>query len=91
MTVTYKHGLLVRYGPGRDYTEIESPLVSAVKDTDWWYRKDSVTTDASGFVWAEVYLRYLVDGRSTGWIMVSDALGNHFTEPEIDDPQVFAG
>lgn len=91
VTVTYKYGLLVRYGPGRDYKEIASPLVSAVKDTDWWYRQDSVTTDASGFVWAEVYLRYLVDGRSTGWIMVSDALGNYFTEPEIDGPPSFAG
>ena len=38
VTVTYKYGLLVRYGPGRDYKEIESPLVSAVQDTDWWYR-----------------------------------------------------
>jgi hypothetical protein len=26
-----------------------------------------------------------VDGRSTGWIMVGDSLGNHFTEPEIDN------
>ena len=91
VTVTYKHGLLVRYGPGRDYKEMASPLVSAVKDTDWWYRLDSVTTDSSGFVWAEVYLRYVVDGRSTGWIMVADALGNHFTDPEIDASQAYAG
>jgi LysM repeat protein len=85
VTVTYKYGLLVRYGPGRDYKEIASPLVSAVKGTQWWYRLDSVTTDASGFVWAEVYLRFMVDGRTTGWIMVADRLGNHFTEPEINN------
>jgi LysM repeat protein len=85
VTVTYQYGLLVRYGPGRDHKEIVSPLVSAVKGTQWWYRKDSVTTDASGFVWAEVYLRFLVDGRSTGWIMVADRLGNHFTDPEINN------
>jgi len=84
VTVTYQYGLLVRYGPGRDQKEIVSPLVSAVKGTQWWVRKDSITTDASGFVWAEVYLRFVVDGRTTGWIMVADQLGNHFTDPEID-------
>jgi LysM repeat protein len=85
VTVTYQYGLLVRYGPGRDQKEIVSPLVSAVKGTQWWVRKDSVTTDASGFVWAEVYLRFVVDGRTSGWIMVGDRLGNHFTEPEINN------
>ena len=84
VTVVYKYGLLVRYGPSRDYKEIASPLVSAVKGTDWWYRVGSVTTDSSGFVWAEVYLRFVVDGRATGWIMVGDALGNHFTDPAIN-------
>ncbi|MGE5251812.1 MAG: LysM peptidoglycan-binding domain-containing protein, partial [Bacteroidota bacterium] len=56
LKVTYQHGLLVRTGPGKSYSEIVSPYVSAVKNTNWWYRKSSVTVDSSGFVWVEVKL-----------------------------------
>lgn len=84
LKVTYRHGLLVRTGPGRTYSEIVSPFVSAVRNTNWRYNKDSLTVDAKGLVWAEVALDRTVNGRSTGWIMVRDQLGNYFTEPHID-------
>ncbi len=83
LKVTYGHGLLVRTGPGINYSEIKSQYVSAVKFSTWQYRKDSVTTDSIGFVWVEVTLSPLVSGYSTGWILVRDSLGNYFTEPEI--------
>jgi LysM repeat protein len=84
LTVTYKYGLIVRTGPGRSNPEIQSPLVGAVKDSTWYYNKLTITRDSSGFVWAEIALGNVIDGRTTGWIMVSDYLGNFFTEPNID-------
>lgn len=82
LKVTYGKGLLVRTGPGKDYAEIHSPLVSAVKNSEWRY--GTVTTDTKGMVWAEVRLNPLVVGYSTGWILVRDHLGNYFTDPQID-------
>lgn len=84
LKVTYRYGLLVRTGPGKTYSEIVSPFVSAVKNTNWRYNKDSLSVDAKGFVWAEVALDRTVNGHATGWIMVRDQLGNYFTEPHID-------
>jgi LysM repeat protein len=84
LKVSYSHGLLVRTGPGRNFPEIVSPLVSAVQDTVWLYRKTSVTVDSTGFVWAEVALPQMVNGYSTGWILVKDELGKYFTIPNID-------
>ena len=54
LKVTSVPGLLVRAGPGRNYSEIVSPLVSAVNDTTWRYRKSSITVDSTGLVWVEV-------------------------------------
>ena len=84
LKITSVPGLLVRAGAGMNYSEIKSPFVSAVKDTYWRYRKDSVTVDSTGLVWVEVALSQMVNGYSTGWIMVRDQLGSHFTEPKID-------
>jgi LysM repeat protein len=84
LEVTSGPGLLVRSGPGRNFSEIVSPFVSAVKDTTWRYRKSSITVDSSGLVWVEVALPQMVNGYSTGWILVRDTLGSHFTEPNID-------
>ena len=78
----FGRGLLVRTGPGRNYSEIVSPFVSAVKNTDWRYRPDSLTTDSMGFVWVEVQVSPL-SGYSTGWILVRDSLGNYFTRPNL--------
>lgn len=83
LKVTYQHGLLVRTGPGKSYPEIVSVLVSAVKNTNWRYNKTTITTDASGFVWAEVLLSP-GSGYNTGWIIVRDRLGSYLTKPGID-------
>ncbi len=82
LQVTYGHGLRVRTGPGLNYPEILSPFVSAVKFTNWQYRKDSLTTDPTGFVWVQVVLNPL-SGYSTGWILTQDSLGDYFTRPNI--------
>jgi len=84
LKVVYKHGLLVRTGPSRNYAEIKSSLVSAVKGSTWQYRKNSVTIDSEGFVWVEVLLSQTVNGLSTGWIIVKDGLGGYYTEPNIN-------
>jgi len=84
LKVTSVPGLLVKTGPGRNFSEIRSPFVSAVKDSTWRYRKSSVTVDSEGLVWVEVALSQMVNGYSTGWIMVRDTLGTHFTDPNID-------
>jgi LysM repeat protein len=83
LEVTYGHGLLVRSGPGQNFSEIKSQYVSAVKFSKWQYRKNSLTTDSVGFIWVEVTLSPLVSGYSTGWIMVRDSLGTYFTFPNI--------
>lgn len=84
LKVTYGDGLLVRTGPGKGYPEIHSALVSAVVNTEWQYKRYTVTMDAKGLVWAEVILNPLVVGYSTGWVLVRDYLGNYFTDPHID-------
>ncbi len=82
LTVTEGHGLRVRTGPGLNYPEILSPFVSAVKFTNWQYRKASLTTDPTGFVWVQVVLNPM-SGYSTGWILTRDSLGNYFTRPNL--------
>jgi LysM domain len=87
LKVTSGPGLLVRAGPGMNFIEIRSPFVSAVNNSEWRFRKNSVTIDSTGLVWVEVTLSQQVNGFSTGWIMVRDQLGTHFTDPNIDpDP-----
>ncbi len=84
LKVTYGHGLIVRTGPGMNYPEIQSPLISAVRKTTWQYIKNSMTMDSStGFVWVEINLGQTVNGYSTGWIVVRDGLGNYLTDPNI--------
>jgi LysM repeat protein len=82
LKVTSGHGLRVRTGPGRTYPEILSPFVSAVKFTDWRYRKNSVTIDSMNFVWVEVQLNP-ASGYAVGWILTRDSLGDYFTRPNI--------
>jgi LysM repeat protein len=84
LRVTSGHGLIVRTGAGTSYSEIHSPLVAALNHSHWWYLKNTVTVDSTGLVWVEIQLSPLVSGYTTGWIMVRDSLGNHFTEPMID-------
>lgn len=82
LKVTYGHGLLVRTGPGKNFPEIVSPLVGALKDEVFRYRKNSITFDSSGLVWVEIQLNP-ASGFAAGWIMTRDALGQYFTRPAI--------
>ncbi len=82
LVVTYGHGLRVRTGPGTNFPEILSPFVSAVKFSNWAYRKASLTTDATGFVWVQIVLNP-ASGYSTGWILTRDSLGDYFTRPNL--------
>ena len=84
LKITYGYGMLVRAGPGKNYAEIQSPLVSAVYGTEWKYRKNSVTVASMGYVWVEVTLNPLAQVYTAGWILVRDTLGKYYTEPNIN-------
>ncbi len=85
LTVTYGKGLLVRTGPGTTYPEIVSQFVSAVKGSKWTYRKNSLTTDPTQFVWVEIQLNPN-SGYTTGWILTRDSLGAYYTNPQLGAP-----
>ncbi|MDQ3004039.1 MAG: LysM peptidoglycan-binding domain-containing protein [Chloroflexota bacterium] len=78
LTIAYKHGLFVRSAPGG------SIIASALNNTEWRYKKDSIFIDSKWKVWTEVTLSPPVKGYSTGWILVKDQLGTYFTDPQID-------
>jgi LysM repeat protein len=79
--ITYKKGLFVRSGPGKDYDIINSALFRTV----WQYRTSSVFMDAKGQVWAEVTIVTPPQNTlSSGWILVKDNRGNYFTNPNLD-------
>jgi LysM repeat protein len=84
LKVTNKKGLNIRTGPRADLPTIQSPTASAVYQSAWLYRKNSITVDGLGFVWAEISFDHPVNGYSTGWIMVKDGLGTYYTNPKID-------
>lgn len=84
LTISYKDGLMVRTGPGKEYAIIQSPYISSIAGTKWQYRKNSITIDSQGYVWVEVKLNVLVEGYSAGWILVRDTLGRYYTQPLID-------
>jgi LysM repeat protein len=83
LKITFGGGLIVRTGPGRRYDEIQSPYVSAVYDSMWQYRLNSVTVDEVGYVWVEVKLNPLAP-HVNGWLLVRDTLGRYYTSPMID-------
>jgi LysM repeat protein len=85
LKVTYSKGLIVRTGPGTQYPEIKSQFVSAVKGSTWTYRKNSLTTDPTQFVWVEIQLNPN-SGYSVGWILTRDSLGAYFTDPQLGAP-----
>ena len=79
--ISYKNGLFVRSGPGKEYKIINSALFR----TTWQYRTNSVFMDAKGQVWAEVTIVTPPNNDlSTGWILVKDKPGNYFTDPNLD-------
>ncbi|HNN13607.1 MAG TPA: LysM peptidoglycan-binding domain-containing protein [Anaerolineales bacterium] len=80
LSITYKGGLLVRSGPGKEYKFINS----AMYKTTWQYQPSSLTIDSKGQVWVSVAISPPQKGYSTGWILVKDWLGNYFTDPQIN-------
>jgi hypothetical protein len=80
LKITYKGGLIVRNGAGKNYKMINSALHKTV----WHYRTNSVMLDSKGYVWVEVNIVPPHNGYSSGWILVKDGLGNYFTDPHID-------
>ena len=84
LKVTYKYGLTVRTAPARYHGEIAGLYVEAIKGSTWTYLKGSTTVDAEGLVWVQVVLPRVVGGYETGWLVVKDALGNYYTQPNID-------
>ncbi|MGZ9224856.1 MAG: hypothetical protein ACXW4M_04810, partial [Anaerolineales bacterium] len=78
LKIDYKHGLYVRSGPGG------AIIASALDETTWYYKTNSIIMDSHWKVWAEVKLYPPVKGYATGWILVKDQLGTYFTDPQID-------
>jgi LysM repeat protein len=78
LKIAYEHGLYIRSAPGGTI------IASALNQTTWYYKQNSVFIDSKGKVWAEIKLFPPVKGYSTGWILVKDQLGTYFTDPPID-------
>jgi LysM repeat protein len=78
LKIDYEHGLFVRTQPG-------GPVIaSGLDESVWYYRPGSAFVDSKWRVWVEVILYPPVNGRTTGWMLVKDQLGNYFTDPRID-------
>jgi LysM repeat protein len=78
LKIDYKHGMYIRSEPGG--TVISGALNKEVI----YYRSNSAFTDSKGKVWVEVRLFPPVKGYTTGWLLVKDQFGTHFTDPQID-------
>lgn len=77
LKIDYKYGMYVRSAPGG------SIIASALDDTTWFYRKNSIFVDNKWKVWVEVKLFPPVKGYTTGWLLVKDQLGTYFTDPQL--------
>ena len=78
LKIAYGPGMFIRSEPGG------SIIASALDDTTWSYKLNSVFMDKRWKVWVEVRLYPPVKGHSTGWLLVKDQLGKYFTDPQID-------
>jgi len=78
LKIDYQYGMYLRSDPG-------GPIIaSALDNTAWYYKLNSVFIDKNWKVWVQVKISPPVKGYSTGWLLVKDQLGNHFTRPQID-------
>lgn len=84
LTITYKGGLNIRSGPGKNFDKADPN--GAIAGSEWQYKKGSITKDIKGQAWAEVRLKSHTDG--TGWILVKDTSGVYYTNPKIDGPVI---
>lgn len=80
LTIDYKYGMLIRDKPNGKFIQ------SAVNGSTWKYKPGSVMYDSKYRIWVEVKLNPPVNGRYTGWLLVTDQFGTFFTNPQIVDP-----
>lgn len=78
LKIAYEHGMYIRSDPG-------GPIIaSALDGTRWYYKLNSVFVDKKWKVWVQVKISPAVNGYSTGWLLVRDQYGTHYTSPKID-------
>lgn len=80
LTISYKHGMIIRSGPSNEYKMINSALYK----TEWKYGIYTRTIDAKGQLWVQVYFFQTSQGYTSGWLLVRDRLGSYFTDPQIN-------
>jgi len=77
LKIAYEYGMYIRSDPG-------GPIIaSALKDTRWYYKLNSVFVDKKWKVWVQVKISPPVNGYSTGWLLVRDQYGTYYTSPQI--------
>ncbi len=78
LKIAYEGGMFIRSDPG-------GPIIaSALHKTSWYYDLNSVFVDKKWKVWVQVKISPAVKGYSTGWLLVRDQYGTHYTSPKID-------
>jgi len=78
LKIAYEGGMYIRSDPG-------GPIIaSALHNTRWYYKLNSVFVDKKWKVWVQVKISPAVNGYSTGWLLVRDQYGTHYTSPKID-------
>jgi len=77
--IDYKYGLYVRSDPNGKI------IASALNNTAWRYRQNSLFVDSKGRLWVEVKISPPANGYYVGWILVKDQLGTYFTDPPVDN------
>jgi len=78
LKIAYAYGMYIRSDPG-------GPIIaSAVNNTQWYYKLNSVFVDKKWKVWVQVKISPAVNGYSTGWLLVRDQFGKYYTSPQIN-------
>jgi LysM repeat protein len=78
LKIAYEGGMFIRSDPGGTI------IASALHNTSWYYDLNSVFVDKKWKVWVKVKISPSVKGYSSGWLLVRDQFGTHFTSPKID-------
>jgi len=78
LKIAYAYGMYIRSDPG-------GPIIaSALDNTLWYYKLNSVFVDSKWKVWVQVKINPPVHGYSTGWLLVRDQFGKYYTNPPIN-------
>jgi len=78
LKIAYEGGMFIRSDPG-------GPIIaSALHNTRWYYKLNSVFVDKKYKVWVQIKISPAVNGYSTGWLLVRDQYGTYFTSPKVD-------